>query len=78
MAAKKKVSVKKEVFTRGNDECCGSKGGNCSGGVYFFGLIGAAVYYIQQATTFWAGVVGVLKALVWPAFVVFKLLEFLK
>lgn len=40
--------------------------------------IGAAVYYIQQADTFGAGVVGILKALVWPAFLVYKLLEFLK
>jgi len=39
------------------------------------GFIGAAVYYIQQATSFGDGV---LKALVWPAFLVHKLLEFLK
>jgi hypothetical protein len=44
------------------------------GGLYFLGIIGAAVYYIQQSATFWEGVVGVLKALVWPAFLVYKLL----
>jgi hypothetical protein len=44
------------------------------GGVYFLGFIGAAVYYIQQSTTFWQGVVGLLKALVWPAFLVYQLL----
>jgi len=47
---------------------------HAAGGVYFLGFIGAAVYYIQQSFTFWQGVVGVLKALVWPAFLVFKLL----
>ncbi|MCX6746936.1 MAG: hypothetical protein NTU63_02255 [Candidatus Pacearchaeota archaeon] len=46
----------------------------CGGGAYFLGIIGAAVYYIQQSSTFWQGIVGVLKALVWPAFLVYKLL----
>lgn len=48
--------------------------GACGGGAYFLGIIGASVYYIQQSATFWQGLVGVLKALVWPAFLVFKLL----
>jgi hypothetical protein len=49
-----------------------------SSGAYGLGFVGAVVYYIQHALTFGAGVVGVLKALVWPAFLVYKLLEFLK
>ena len=44
------------------------------GGAYGLGFIGAAIFYIQQATSFWEGFVGVLKALVWPAFLVYKLL----
>lgn len=48
-----------------------------SGGVYGVGMVGAAVFYIQQATSFGAGVVGFLKALVWPAFLVYRVLEFL-
>jgi len=51
----------------------GKCGGN-AGGVYFLGFIGAAIYYIQQATGFWSGVLGILKAFVWPAFLVYKLL----
>ena len=47
----------------------------CGGGIYFLGFIGAAVYYIQQANGFWMGVLGFLKALVWPAFLVYKLLH---
>jgi hypothetical protein len=35
------------------------------------------VYYIQAADGFWSGVLGILKALVWPAFVVYELLKFL-
>jgi hypothetical protein len=47
-----------------------------SGGfAYLLGVIGAAVYYISQATGFWMGVLGFLKALVWPAFLVYGLLK---
>jgi len=52
--------------------------GGTSGAIYGLGLIGAAIYYIQHATTFWMGVLGVLKAIVWPAMLVYKALEFLK
>jgi hypothetical protein len=52
---------------------------SCSGGgVYGLGFIGAAVYYISTATGFWSGVLGVLKAIVWPAFLVFELLKYLR
>ncbi|MDY0054187.1 MAG: hypothetical protein ACK5MH_07885 [Bacteroidales bacterium] len=48
------------------------------GGFYGLGLIGAAVYYISTAVGFGAGVIGFLKALVWPAFLVYELMKFLK
>ena len=48
-----------------------------AGAVYGLGFIGAAVYYISQATSFWMGVLGFLKAVVWPAFLVYELLRFL-
>jgi len=46
--------------------------------VYGFGLIGALVYYIQHATTFGMGVLGVLKAIVWPAMLIYRVLDMLK
>jgi hypothetical protein len=49
-----------------------------SGGIYGMAFIGALVYYISHALTFWAGVLGVIKAIFWPAFLVYNLLEFLK
>jgi hypothetical protein len=52
--------------------------GAASAPVYGMGLIGALVYYLQHATTFLAGVLGILKAIVWPAMLLYKLLEFLK
>lgn len=49
-----------------------------SDAVYGFGLIGAWVYYLTTATTFWMGVLGILKGIVWPAMLVFELLKYLK
>lgn len=46
-----------------------------AGAVYGLGLIGAAVYYIGHAAGFWLGVLGFLKALVWPALLVYRALE---
>lgn len=51
--------------------------GASGGGVYFFAFIGAVIYFLQQATTFGEGVIGVLKAIVWPAILVYKLFGFL-
>jgi len=48
-----------------------------AGAIYGLGLIGAAIYYISVAAGFWAGVLGFLKALVWPAFLVYELLKYL-
>ncbi|MCK5149789.1 hypothetical protein KAJ87_02595 [Candidatus Pacearchaeota archaeon] len=74
----KKRNLKKDLFKRGkkNKLNC-SHCGACGGGIYFFGLIGAAIYYLQTATSFWGGVLGILKALVWPAILIYKLLGFL-
>ncbi|MBX4196051.1 hypothetical protein KW805_00480 [Candidatus Pacearchaeota archaeon] len=47
------------------------------GAVYGLGVIGAAIYYISNSTGFWMGVLGILKALLWPAFLVYELLKFL-
>ncbi len=49
-------------------------GGNA---VYGLGFIGALVYYIGHAHGFWPVCLGILKSLVWPAFLVYHLLKFL-
>jgi len=54
------------------------KNNGVSNGVYGLGFIGALVFYIQHAATFGEGVMGLLKALVWPAFVIYRLMDFLK
>ena len=53
---------------------CNAPGGNA---VYGFGLIGSAVYFISHAAGFWAGVIGLLKSLVWPAFLVYEAFKYL-
>ena len=62
-----------------NCESINKKGNNAaSGGVYGLAFIGALVYFLQHADTFWIGVLGFLKAIIWPAILVYKILEFLK
>lgn len=46
-----------------------------SGALYFVGFVGALVYWMQAAEGFGAVVTGFLKALVWPAYIAYKLLE---
>ncbi len=47
-----------------------------TGAVYGLGFIGAAIYYISVATSFWMGVIGFLKAVVWPIFFVYEVLKY--
>ena len=51
--------------------------GGVTSGIYCLAFIGAVIYYIQHAMTFWGGVLGILKAIVWPALLIYKLLGFL-
>jgi hypothetical protein len=61
-----------------NKHCCKRGGHRCGGAWYGLGFLGAAVYFVQTSSGFWPGVWGVLKALVWPAFLVYKALELMK
>ena len=59
---------KKDICSRGGNGACG-------GAVYGLGFIGAVIYFVSKAVGFWAGVLGILKALVWPAFLIYELLS---
>jgi hypothetical protein len=50
--------------------------GGASETFYGLGLIGAWVYYISHATTFWLGVLGIFKGIFWPAILVYELMKF--
>ena len=69
--------MKKRTKNKKEQTCCKKGNNTCAGGVYGLGFIGALIYYISTATSFTAGVIGVLKSLVWPAFLIFELFKFL-
>lgn len=58
--------VVKHVYRNGGDA------------IYAVGIIGAAVYFIDHATTLWMGAFGLFKAVFWPALLVYRVLEILK
>lgn len=47
------------------------------GFAYFTGMLGALVYFVNRVDGFWLLVLAFLKALIWPAYVVYYLLKFL-
>lgn len=55
----------------------GEKGGgsDSGGGFYFLGFVGALIYNMQAAAGFGAVVTGVIKAFIWPAYIVYQLME---
>lgn len=69
------TDISSSSSTKTSDCSANHSGHASSGAIYGLGLIGAAVYYISAATTFWYGVVGFLKAIVWPAFLVYYALK---
>lgn len=50
-------------------------GGNA---IYCLGVIGALFYFLNGATTFVAVMMGIGKAVFWPAILMFKLLTYLQ
>lgn len=75
---KKKMPEEKKMPEHVKHVRCKSKTDcGCGGALYFLGFIGALVYYLSTAPTFWIGLYGVLKALLWPAFLIFELLKYL-
>lgn len=89
MATKSTEKKVEEAVKAVAEECKKSHSDGCCGGnnkynmnshasssvVYGLGLIGALVFFIQQADTFGQGLFGVLKALVWPAILVYEALS---
>ena len=75
------TAIGKEIEKEMEDGECKDKkwhwhhrGNGGGGAVYGLGFVGAAIYFISHATGFWIGVLGLLKAIVWPVLLVYKLL----
>ena len=49
---------------------------NCgqSSALYGLGVIGALFYFLQNAATFTAVMIGIFKSFFWPAFIIFRVL----
>ncbi|HEU4797662.1 MAG TPA: hypothetical protein VFT63_01970 [bacterium] len=46
------------------------------GFIFLLAYIGAAIYFVSESDgTFWGVIVGLLQAIVWPAYVVFHVLQ---
>ena len=54
------------------------KKASSSNAVYGLGFIGSAIYFIANASGFWIGVLGILKAIVWPAILVYQAFKHLE
>jgi hypothetical protein len=62
------------------EQCeCHHHGAKAAGGgaIYGLGFVGAAVYYLQHAPTFGQGVLAILRAIVWPALLIYRVLGML-
>lgn len=45
------------------------------GAIYGMGLIGALIYFMTNAVGFGGVLLGIVKAILWPGYVVYELLE---
>lgn len=49
-----------------------------AGGLWFMGFLGSAVYFVGNVDGFWNIILAIFKALLWPAFLINRVLEILK
>lgn len=72
-----------EACEQGTKDWFGSKWKNhmhchgCGGAIYALGFLGALAYYLTTATSILGGIIGVIKAILWPAFLVYGIMKFM-
>lgn len=49
-----------------------------AGGMYFMGFIGSVIYFVGNVDGLWNIIVAILKACVWPAFLIHRVFELLR
>lgn len=49
--------------------------GASGGAIYAMGFLGSLIYYISTASGLWMGALGLLKSLLWPAFLVYEAMK---
>lgn len=60
-----------------NSKSCGPVNAS-SGALYGLGVIGAAIYFLQNAESIAGAIIGIIYAIFWPAVMVYKALELLE
>ena len=63
-------------FKKADSKKC--KKGDSGNGIWFFGFVGALIYFWQYVNSFGSGVLAILKSIVWPAYLVLNLLKYLQ
>jgi hypothetical protein len=66
------VSTPKKRYSHGHSSTAFNGG---AGVVYGLGFVGAVIYFMQHAVGLWPILLAILKALVWPTFIVYNLLH---
>jgi hypothetical protein len=62
-----------------NSKKCGNAACGATGGAFYgVGFLGALIYFFQQAGNFTDFIVGFIKALFWPALLVYELFKYLQ
>lgn len=75
---KKVVEKIKEECAKDCRGCNCGKSGSSSNPIYGFGLLGALYYFLTTAVSFSDSLLGIVKAILWPAFLVYQALSLLQ
>lgn len=67
-----------KFMSKGHHHGCHCHGNANSGAIYGLGVVGALFYFLQNSVTFGMVMVGIGKAVFWPAILMFKLLTYLQ
>ena len=69
--------MKSENIKHSKKKTAAKTGG--AGGVWFLGFVGALFYYLHfHSGTFWLVIMAIVKAILWPAYLVYYLLHFMR
>jgi uncharacterized membrane protein len=74
----KKIECCEKTDSKKYDFICNcGKAGASNGAIYGLSVIGVLFYFLGNATSFGMVMIGIGKAIFWPAFLMFKLLTYL-
>ena len=78
MKEENKSECCEKMITKKHHHPCHCHNNGQSGAIYGLGVVGALFYFLGNATTFGTVMIGIGKAIFWPAILMFKLLTYLR